>query len=118
MTKLLVGEIEPQAGTVWKHPNARIAYIAQHAFHRIESHPNKTPNEYIHWRYADQAEDKESLVKATMQFSEEKPTLQETPYRIQFTDEKTGKVTKAQRLFQSFLEDVLNRRSPRNTNMK
>ena len=28
MIKLLVGEIEPQTGTVWKHPNARIAYGA------------------------------------------------------------------------------------------
>ena len=38
MIKLLVGEIEPQEGDVWKHPNARIAYVAQHAFHHIESH--------------------------------------------------------------------------------
>merc|ERR1712071_709101 len=37
MIKLLVGEIEPQTGTVWKHPNARIAYVAQHAFHHIET---------------------------------------------------------------------------------
>merc|ERR1711906_54512 len=63
MIKLLVGEIEPQTGTVWKHPNARIAYVAQHAFHHIESHLTKTPNEYIRWRYANQGEDKESLVR-------------------------------------------------------
>merc|ERR1719296_299996 len=79
MIKLLVGEIEPQTGTVWKHPNARIAYVAQHAFHHIESHLTKTPNEYIRWRYANQGEDKESLVKVSMQFPPEEEKLQFTP---------------------------------------
>merc|ERR1719148_613220 len=82
MIKLLVGEIEPQTGTVWKHPNARVAYVAQHAFHHIDSHLTKTPNEYIRWRYANQGEDKESLVKVT----------------IQFTDEESGKVTKVKKV--------------------
>jgi len=98
MIKLLVGEIEPQTGSVWKHPNARIAYVAQHAFHHIESHLTKTPNEYIRWRYANQGEDKESLVKVTMQFSEAELELQKTPYAIQFTDEETGKVTKVKKV--------------------
>jgi len=65
MIKLLVGEIEPEIGDVWKHPNARIAYVAQHAFHHIEQHLQKTPNEYIRWRYANDGEDKESLVKVS-----------------------------------------------------
>jgi len=98
MIKLLVGEIEPQTGLVWKHPNARIAYVAQHAFHHIECHLTKTPNEYIRWRYANDGEDKESLVKVTMQFSDEEITLQKTPYAIQFTDEETGKVTKVKKV--------------------
>ncbi len=98
MIKLLVGEIEPQIGTVWKHPNARIAYVAQHAFHHIESHLNKTPNEYIRWRYANQGEDKESLVKVTMQFTDEEVKLQKTPYEIQFTDDETGKITKVKKV--------------------
>jgi len=98
MIKLLVGEIEPQTGSVWKHPNARIAYVAQHAFHHIEEHLTKTPNEYIRWRYANDGEDKESLVKVTMQFSEEEMLLQKTPYAIQFVDEETGKVTKVKKV--------------------
>lgn len=36
MIKVLTGETEPTTGTVWKHPNMRIAYVAQHAFHHIE----------------------------------------------------------------------------------
>jgi elongation factor 3 len=94
MIKLLVGEIEPQIGEVWKHPNARIAYVAQHAFHHIEAHLSKTPNEYIRWRFANQGEDKESLVKATMQFSEEELALQKKPYEIKIMDEVSGKITK------------------------
>jgi len=98
MIKLLVGEIEPQVGDVWKHPNARIAYVAQHAFHHIESHLTKTPNEYIRWRYANQGEDKESLVKVTMQFTEAELKLQQTPYELQFTDEESGKITKVKKM--------------------
>jgi elongation factor 3 len=98
MIKLLVGEIEPQTGDVWKHPNARIAYVAQHAFHHIENHLNKTPNEYIRWRYANNGEDKESLVKVTMQFTDEEVKLQKTPFEIQFTDEETGKVSKVKKV--------------------
>mmetsp|Transcript_7523 Transcript_7523/g.27621 ORF Transcript_7523/g.27621 Transcript_7523/m.27621 type:complete len:1050 (-) Transcript_7523:204-3353(-) len=70
MIKLLTGELEPQEGTVWKHPNAKVAYVAQHAFHHIENHLNKTPNEYILWRYQG-GEDKEGLEKVTMKFTEE-----------------------------------------------
>merc|ERR1712127_569619 len=98
MIKLLVGEIEPQTGDVWKHPNARTAYVAQHAFHHIESHLTKTPNEYIRWRYANNGEDKESLVKVTMIFTEAELKLQKTPFEIQFTDEETDKITKVKKV--------------------
>lgn len=97
MIKLLVGEIEPQIGEVWKHPNARIAYVAQHAFHHIESHLTKTPNEYIRWRYANNGEDKESLVKVSMVFTPEEEKLQKTPFEIHFTDEETGKISKVKK---------------------
>merc|ERR1712127_363161 len=98
MIKLLVGEIEPQTGDVWKHPNARIAYVAQHAFHHIENHLTKTPNEYIRWRYANQGEDKESLVKVTLQFTPEEEKLQKPPFEIQFTDDETGKIQKIKKV--------------------
>ncbi|KAI9354903.1 P-loop containing nucleoside triphosphate hydrolase protein [Pilaira anomala] len=62
LIKLLTGEIESDVGTVWKHPNLRIAYVAQHAFHHIEKHLDSTPNEYIQWRYAT-GEDREELDK-------------------------------------------------------
>ncbi len=98
MIKLLVGEVEPQEGEMWKHPNARVAYVAQHAFHHIEEHLSKTPNEYIRWRYANNGEDKESLVKVTMQFSPEEEKLQKTPYELQMVDEASGKITKIKKV--------------------
>jgi len=98
MIKLLVGEIEPEIGDVWKHPNARIAYVAQHAFHHIESHLAQTPNEYIRWRYANNGEDKESLVKVTMQFTEEELKKQKAPYEITFIDEESGKIQKVKKV--------------------
>jgi elongation factor 3 len=98
MIKLLVGEIEPQIGDVWKHPNARIAYVAQHAFHHIEQHLNKTPNEYIRWRFANGGEDKESLVKVTMQFTENELALQKKPFELQIVDEASGKIQKVKKV--------------------
>jgi len=103
MIKLLVGEIEPQEGDVWKHPNARIAYVAQHAFHHIESHLDKTPNEYIRWRFANGGEDKESLVKVTMQLSDEEVKKQKTPFEIQLVDEASGKITKVKKVVAELL---------------
>ena len=70
MIKVLTGELEPTEGSVWKYPNAKIGYIAQHAFHHIEKHLNKTPNEYIRWRY-EYGDDKEGLDKASMKLSDD-----------------------------------------------
>ena len=52
LIKVLTGEMMPTSGTVWKHPNMRMAYVAQHAFHHIENHLDMTPNQYVQWRYA------------------------------------------------------------------
>jgi len=66
MIKLLTGELEPDKGSgdVWKHPNCRVGYIAQHAFHHIEKHLDETANDYIRWRYANGG-DREATVKVT-----------------------------------------------------
>jgi len=73
LIKILTGEIVAQKGSVWKHPSVRIAYVAQHAFHHLEEHLDKTPSEYIQWRFAS-GEDKESFDKeaAKLTAAEEK----------------------------------------------
>lgn len=91
MIKLLTGEIVPQVGEVWKHSNARVAYVPQHAFHHIEHHMDKTPNEYIRWRYAS-GEDRESLAKVSMKTTPEEEKLQQTPF--EYKDPESGKTSK------------------------
>merc|ERR1719258_672271 len=52
LIKVLTGENEPTRGAVTKHPNCRIAYVAQHAFHHIEQHLSSSPVQYIQWRFS------------------------------------------------------------------
>ncbi|TFK34884.1 P-loop containing nucleoside triphosphate hydrolase protein [Crucibulum laeve] len=71
LVKLLIGDMEPnKGGEIWKHPNLVIGYVAQHAFHHIDNHLDKTPLEYMLWRYQT-GEDLEELSKANRQISEE-----------------------------------------------
>jgi len=58
--KALVGESKPTEGSIWKASGLRMAYVAQHAFHHLEKHLQKTPSEYIMWRFAGN-DDKESI---------------------------------------------------------
>mgnify|MGYP001157163693 CR=1 FL=1 len=93
MIKLLTGEVEPQEGTVWKHPNARVAYVAQHAFHHIEQHLDKTPNEYIRWRYQ-HGDDKEALQKDSMTLTDEEIEKCKKPFEISLPPDEKGNVRK------------------------
>jgi elongation factor 3 len=73
MVKALIGELDAHEGTVWKHPNLRVAYVAQHAFHHIEKHLDKTPNQYIQWRYAT-GEDREGADSVFRKATKEEET--------------------------------------------
>ncbi|KAH0161635.1 ABC transporter domain-containing protein, partial [Aureobasidium melanogenum] len=70
LIKLLTGETIPQTGKVEKHPNLRIGYIKQHALEHVEMHLEKTPNQYLQWRYAN-GDDREVLMKGTRQLTDE-----------------------------------------------
>jgi elongation factor 3 len=102
--KLLTGEAEPDAGTVWKHPNMRYAYVAQHAFHHVEQHLEKTPNEYIRWRFAT-GEDKENLTKVTAQYTEEEERLMKEKIPIEQENEDGSKT-----MLKLVVEKILSRR--------
>lgn len=112
MIKVLTGELEPTEGTVWKFPNSRIGYIAQHAFHHIESHLSKTPNEYIRWRF-EYGDDKEGLDKASMKLSEDDEKVLAEPVEFQFKDEK-GNIKKSKRV----IERTTGNRRPHPTKKK
>lgn len=70
LIKMLTGETVPTTGTVEKHPNLRIGYIKQHALEHVEMHLEKTPNQYLQWRYAN-GDDREVYLKQTRILSEE-----------------------------------------------
>ncbi|CCM01472.1 uncharacterized protein FIBRA_03526 [Fibroporia radiculosa] len=79
LVKLLTGETEPQEGTVYKHPSLRIGYVSQHATHHIEHHLEKTPVQYIQWRFQD-GHDREVLEKATRALTDEEKALLDTDF--------------------------------------
>lgn len=70
LIKVLTGEVVPQKGTVEKHPNLRIGYIKQHALEHVEMHMEKTPNQYLQWRYQ-YGDDREVFLKQSRVLTEE-----------------------------------------------
>lgn len=78
LIKLLTGETIPQEGKVEKHPNLRIGYIKQHALEHVEMHMEKTPNQYLQWRYAN-GDDREVLMKQTRVLTPEDQAQMEKP---------------------------------------
>ncbi|KAM0712209.1 hypothetical protein Q7P37_011303 [Cladosporium fusiforme] len=70
LIKVLTGEVIPQQGKVEKHPNLRIGYIKQHALEHVEMHMEKTPNQYLQWRYAN-GDDREVMMKQTRILTDE-----------------------------------------------
>jgi elongation factor 3 len=88
--KLLVGELKPEIGQIWRHANMRLAYVAQHAFHHLEKHLGKTAVQYIMWRFAG-ADDRESLENQNKETTEDEAKLREQPWCI---DARSGEVRK------------------------
>ena len=78
LIKVLTGEIVPNEGKVEKHPNLRVAMMAQHAFHHLEQHLEKTACQYIRWRYQD-GHDREITEKATRKMSAEETEQMKVP---------------------------------------
>jgi len=79
--KLLTGELKPEKGTIWRHQNMRLAYVAQHAFHHLEKHLDKTAVEYILWRFAG-ADDRESLENQHKDVNDDDAKKRERPWFI------------------------------------
>jgi len=79
--KVLVGEQLPTEGSIWKAAGLRLAYVAQHAFHHLEKHMQKTPTEYIMWRFAG-SDDRESLEFKTDELSVDEAAAREMKWCI------------------------------------
>lgn len=109
MIKLLTGELKPTVGKVVKHPNCRFAYVAQHAFHHIEQHLEKSPNEYIRWRY-EGGVDKEARAKQTAVITDEERAIMDQPFECTWKDEETGVMKKEKRV----VKKLVSRRKEKN----
>ncbi|KAJ9513668.1 hypothetical protein QJQ45_015420 [Haematococcus lacustris] len=116
MIKLLTGELETNEGTVWKHPNLRIAYVAQHAFHHIEQMLDKTANQYIQWRYAI-GEDREALTKVDRVITDEEKKKMAQAFVVDGTKRVVEKLLGRRKLKSSYEYEVqwLNLGSDKNT---
>jgi len=114
MIKLLTGELvaDKGSGEVWKHPNCRVAYVAQHAFVHIENHLEKTPNEYIRWRYQ-YGVDKEALKKDTVVATEEEIKIMKQKIQVELTDVE-GNVRREKRV----IKELTNGRRQENKGKK
>ena len=74
LVKMIVGETQPSnlggASQFYLHPNLRVAYVAQHAFHHVEQHINDSPAHYIQWRFKD-GFDREKMESEGFRISEQ-----------------------------------------------
>merc|ERR1712125_211483 len=86
--KVLVGEQKPTEGSIWKAAGLRMAYVAQHAFHHLEKHMQRTPTDYIMWRFAGN-DDKESLEFKSTELSVDEEKARSTKWCV---DGVTGNV--------------------------
>jgi elongation factor 3 len=81
LVNVLTGELIPTTGDIYHHENIRIAYIKQHAFAHIDNHLDKTPSEYIQWRFQT-GEDRETMDRANKIVTEEDEKAMDKIYTI------------------------------------
>lgn len=84
LINVLTGELLPTEGEVYVHENCRIAYIKQHAFAHIDNHLDKTPSEYIQWRFQT-GEDRETMDRANRQINEDDENSMNKIFKIEGT---------------------------------
>ncbi|TEY34334.1 hypothetical protein BOTCAL_0635g00020 [Botryotinia calthae] len=82
LINVLTGELIPTVGEVYTHENIRIAYIKQHAFAHIDHHLEKTPSEYIQWRFQT-GEDRETMDRANKIVTDEDEKAMDKIYKIE-----------------------------------
>ncbi|PRT56009.1 Elongation factor 3 [Wickerhamiella sorbophila] len=102
LINVLTGELLPTSGDVYVHENCRIAYIKQHAFAHIDNHLDKTPSEYIQWRFQT-GEDRETMDRANRQIDESDEAAMNKIYKIEGTQRRVAEVL-ARRKFKNSYE--------------
>lgn len=102
LVNVLTGELIPTTGTIYTHENCRIAYIKQHAFAHIDNHLEKTPSEYIQWRFQT-GEDRETMDRANRQVTDADEQAMNKIFKIENTQRRVIGVS-ARRKFKNSYE--------------
>ncbi|KAH3900483.1 Elongation factor 3 [Saccharomycodes ludwigii] len=102
LINVLTGELLPTTGEVYIHENCRIAYIKQHAFAHIENHLDKTPSEYIQWRFQT-GEDRETMDRANRQITDDDKQGMLKIFKIEGTPRRIAEIH-ARRKFKNTYE--------------
>lgn len=87
LINVLTGELIPTAGEIYQHENIRIAYIKQHAFAHIDNHLDKTPSEYIQWRFQT-GEDRETMDRANKIITEDDEKAMDKIFKVDGTQRR------------------------------
>ncbi|KFH43548.1 Elongation factor-like protein [Hapsidospora chrysogenum ATCC 11550] len=87
LINVLTGELIPTQGEIYQHENIRIAYIKQHAFAHIDNHLDKTPSEYIQWRFQT-GEDRETMDRANKIITEDDEKAMDKIFKIEGTQRR------------------------------
>ncbi|KAI1326217.1 ABC transporter [Xylariaceae sp. FL0255] len=87
LINVLTGELIPTGGEIYQHENIRIAYIKQHAFAHIDNHLDKTPSEYIQWRFQT-GEDRETMDRANKIITEDDEKAMDKIFKVEGTQRR------------------------------
>ncbi|ABN67718.1 translation elongation factor [Scheffersomyces stipitis CBS 6054] len=116
LINVLTGELLPTTGEVYVHENCRIAYIKQHAFAHIDNHLDKTPSEYIQWRFQT-GEDRETMDRASRQISESDEQNMNKIFKVEGTPRRIAGIH-ARRKFKNSYEYEISWNLGENVGMK
>lgn len=101
LINVLTGELLPTSGDVYVHENCRIAYIKQHAFAHIDNHLDKTPSEYIQWRFQT-GEDRETMDRANRQITDDDEKNMNKIYKIEGTQRRVNEILSRRKFKNSY----------------
>jgi elongation factor 3 len=83
LMKVMVGEAlaMPGVGEMHRHHNLRLAYIAQHSMHHVEDHLERSPLEYLQYRFYE-GRDRELAKMVCLAFTEEDKVMMAKPGQV------------------------------------
>ncbi|ODV68896.1 ARM repeat-containing protein [Hyphopichia burtonii NRRL Y-1933] len=105
LINVLTGELLPTEGDVYVHENCRIAYIKQHAFAHIDNHLDKTPSEYIQWRFQT-GEDRETMDRASRQVNEQDENSMKKIFNVEGTPRRIAGIHSRRKFKNSYEYEI------------